>query len=148
MAKEKRERKRKEKIVKNSLISLERDKNVFSVFIKPIIPFGIRPDVLEEPVLESEFKKDSISLQLNQIKKVRKLLSKEKIRIIYTIKHHKPDSTYELAKLLARDFKAVKQDLKVLEDLGFIKIEKTTIKNRICSKPVLQVDRINLSIII
>jgi predicted transcriptional regulator len=148
MAKKKTEKKQKSKRVKNSLITLERDKNVFNVFIKPIIPFGIRQEVLEEPILESEFRKDNINLQLNQIKKVRQLLSKEKIRIIYTIKQHKPNSVYELAKLLARDFKAVRQDLKVLESLGFITITKITVKNRVCSKPVLQVDRINLSIII
>ncbi|MCX6741845.1 MAG: HTH domain-containing protein [Candidatus Pacearchaeota archaeon] len=148
MARKKKEKKQKRERVKNSLITLEKDKNVFNVFIRPIIPFGIRQEVLEEPVLESEFKKDSINLQLNQIKNVKQLLSKEKIRIIYAIKQRKPNSVYELAKLLARDFKAVRQDLKVLESLGFVTITKTTIKNRVCSKPILQVDRINISIII
>jgi hypothetical protein len=148
MAKRKTEKKQNSKRVKNSLITLERDKNVFNVFIKPIIPFGIRPEVLEESILNSEFKKEGIILQLNQIKKVRQLLSKEKIRIIYALKQRKPNSVYELSKILGRDFKAVRQDLKVLESLGFITMIKTTIKNRVCSKPVLQVDRINLSIII
>jgi len=148
MAKKKKEKKQKRERVKNSLITLEKDKNVFNVFIRPIIPFGIRQEVLEEPVLESEFKRDSINLQLNQIKNVKQLLSKEKIRIIYAIKQRKPNSVYELTKLLARDFKAVRQDLKVLESLGFVTIIKTTIKNRVCSKPLLQIDRINISIII
>ena len=76
----------------------------------------------------------------------RKLLSNEKAKILHTLKSKKPYSVYALAKLLSRDFKAVHEDLKVLERFGFVEFiaEKTGKRERL--KPVLVIDTLQIKI--
>ena len=63
----------------------------------------------------------------SDIKFLRSLLSNEKARILYILKTKNPKSIYALAKLLGRDFKSVRDDIKILEKFDFIKFhtEKT-----------------------
>jgi len=77
---------------------------------------------------------------------LRHLLSNEKARILHTIKTKKPNSIYSLAKVLKRDFKAVNDDIKLLEKFGFIDLiaEKTGKRERL--KPVLIVDSIHINL--
>ncbi len=77
---------------------------------------------------------------------LRRLLSNEKAKILHVIKEKKPNSIYNLAKILKRDFKAVSTDIKLLERFGFIDMvsEKTGKRERL--KPVLVVDSILISI--
>jgi len=77
---------------------------------------------------------------------LRKLLSNEKCRILYTLKHKKPKSIYEIAKLLGRDFKSVYEDLKMLERFGLIEFHLSKVGKRESLAPVLVVD--NLKIIV
>jgi len=88
---------------------------------------------------EEEFDFDSLSA-------VRKLLSNEKARILFTIKTKKPNSIYSLAKIIGRDFKAVSDDTKLLERFGFIEMisEKTGKRKRL--KPILSTDTITINI--
>lgn len=83
-----------------------------------------------------------------ELQDIRALLSNEKARLLYLIKTKKPDSIYKLAKLSNRNFKAVRQDLALLEKFGLIKFVKQREKNREKLKPVLQVNKLNLSITI
>ncbi len=80
------------------------------------------------------------------ISTLRKLLSNERAKLLHVLKSKKPKSMYELAKMLERDFKSVSDDIKLLEKFGFIDMveEKTGERKRL--KPVLIVDRINISI--
>lgn len=80
------------------------------------------------------------------IQDVRSLLTNEKARLLYLIKTEKPNSLYHLAKLAGRDFKAVKQDLVLLEKFGLIKFVKEKEKNRERLKPILQADKLSISI--
>jgi predicted transcriptional regulator len=80
------------------------------------------------------------------IKSLRKLLSNEKARILYVIKSQKPESIYELSKKLGRPFKAVIDDVKVLEKFGFIDLIENKFKGRIRHKPELAAELINISI--
>ena len=77
---------------------------------------------------------------------LRQLLSNEKARILHVIKVEHPLSIYDLAKKLKRNFKAVKDDLKALEQFGFIKIVKEKTKNRIRHKPEIIVDNMVINI--
>lgn len=88
---------------------------------------------------EGEFDFDSLSA-------LRKLLSNEKAKILYTIKSKKPTSIYSLAKILSRDFKSVNDDVKLLERFGFIEMlsEKTGKRERL--KPILSADTITINI--
>jgi predicted transcriptional regulator len=75
----------------------------------------------------------------------RQLLSDEKARIIHTISSKKPVSVYALAKLLGRDFKAVRQDIRLLEQFGIVKLVKEKSGKRPRSRPVMAEKRIDIS---
>lgn len=80
------------------------------------------------------------------IKEFRQLLSDEKARILATIKTKKPVSIYSLAKMLERDFKAVRNDVKLLENFGFLKLVAVKDKGKKKLKPVLALDRLEVTI--
>lgn len=54
-----------------------------------------------------------------------KLFSKNKIQILQVIAQEKPQSIYELAKILEKDFKSVHTDVKYLESVGLIDLKQT-----------------------
>ena len=77
---------------------------------------------------------------------LRNLLNNEKARIIHTIKTKHPKSIYELAKILGRTFKSVKDDLTLLERFGFVELSQEKTKNRIRHKPEVLVDSIVINV--
>ncbi len=82
----------------------------------------------------------------SDLETLRKLLSNEKSRLLYTLKNEKVDSIYSLAKKTKRDFKSVHTDLKFLEKLGFIEFHSKKTGNKEKLIPVLLTDRIELVI--
>lgn len=80
------------------------------------------------------------------ISALRQLLSNERARLLHTIKTEKPDSIYRLAKFVGRDFKSVRQDVKLLEKFGFLELESLSKGKREMLKPILTVDAINITI--
>ena len=77
---------------------------------------------------------------------VRKVLNNEKARILYTIKTQNPESIYHLAKLLGRDFKSVRKDIKILEKFGFIYMKSDHKGNRKKLKPEVIVDELTINV--
>jgi predicted transcriptional regulator len=77
---------------------------------------------------------------------LKKLLSKEKAKILDVVKYKKPGSIYSLAKMLNRPFKAVFEDVKLLERFGFIELVAEKTKNRIRHKPEIVVDHMIIHI--
>jgi predicted transcriptional regulator len=77
---------------------------------------------------------------------LRKILSNEKAKIIHTLKSKNPKSLYELAKILKRDFKSVRDDIKLLERFGFIDMISEKTGNRERLRPILTVDSIIIKI--
>jgi predicted transcriptional regulator len=95
------------------------------------------------------FKKTGImksDYDFDSLLSLRQLLSNEKARILHTIKNTEPKSIYELAKKLGRNFKAVNDDIKLLERFGFVEMTKEKTKNRIRHKPDVVVDNIIIKI--
>lgn len=84
--------------------------------------------------------------EVSEISILRNLLSNEKARILHTIKSKQPNSMYELAKLLGRDFKSVRQDTAVLERYGFIEMIPIHMGKREKLKPVLALDALEIKI--
>jgi len=148
----------------------KRERNIFInlAMVEPKDPlsFGIS-DMLEErglghwvptlKVIKSGMTKSLKGLQkatqqapLNphhvEIADIRSLFSNEKAKLLHTIKTRKPSSIYELVKISRRDFKAVRQDLSLLERFGLIRMIKDHTKQREKLKPELRVDKLNLSI--
>jgi predicted transcriptional regulator len=101
----------------------------------------------KEGTFDTIFKKFTPSAydeELEGLSALRRLLSNEKARLINTIKNKKPNSIYELAKTLGRDFKAVKEDIKLLERFGFLEMIEEKKGKRIRHKPVMIVDEVNI----
>ncbi len=82
----------------------------------------------------------------SDVKLLRKLLSNEKSRILYALKTNKPKSIYSLAKILGRDFKSVREDVKLLERFGFIEFHAEKIGKRESLKPVLLIEKLQIII--
>ena len=110
--------------------------------------------VLREITLKREkgaftiFKKGSAKedYDFSGILALRQLLSNEKARILHVIKTQKPQSIYDLAKKLGRGFKAVNDDVKLLERFGFIELIPEKTKNRTRHRPVIVVDTISINV--
>lgn len=65
---------------------------------------------------------DSISFQ--SLDQLRKFLTPKRLELLRVIRHKKPRSIYELAKLVERTPENVNTDIKFLEHLGFVEITK------------------------
>ena len=77
---------------------------------------------------------------------LRQLLNNEKARMIHVIKTQNPASIYDLAKKLGRGFKAVNDDLKLLERFGFIELVAEKHQNRTRHKPQIVVDSVTIHV--
>ena len=84
--------------------------------------------------------------QASEIANLRSLLSNEKARLLHIIKTKQPASIYELTKLLGRDFKAVRQDIRLLEKFGFIELISSHKHGRELLRPVVDVDKLIINI--
>lgn len=82
----------------------------------------------------------------SDISNLRQLFSNERARLIHTIKTKKPASIYELAKLVGRDFKAVRYDIKLLEYFGIIELISTHKKGRELLTPIIELDKLVINI--
>jgi predicted transcriptional regulator len=96
--------------------------------------------------LIKRFSKKEVSYDFESLSTLRKLLSNEKMRVLYAIKTEKPSSMYALAKLLKRDFKSISGDIKLLEKFGFIDLIYEKSHGRACLKPIVVVDSMNLEV--
>ena len=86
-----------------------------------------------------------------EVSQVRSLLSNERAKLLHIIKQNNPSSVYSLAKLAGRDFQSVKKDLKLLEHLEIIKLEKYQQqgkkgKSKSSLKPILSLDSLQINI--
>jgi predicted transcriptional regulator len=77
---------------------------------------------------------------------LRQLFSDERARIIHICKTKQPASIYELAKLLGRDFKAVRSDIKLLEQFGIIELISSMKKGRERLRPVVDTDELVITL--
>lgn len=71
-----------------------------------------------------KIKKDE-GIYFDSIDTMRAVLTNKRLLILKVIREQKPNSMYELAKILSRDLKNVNQDIKLLSNLGLVTLEKT-----------------------
>ena len=103
--------------------------------------------ILQSKGAFSLFKKSGLSKQdydFEGVAALRHLLSNEKARLLHVIKSENPESIYELAKKLGKNFKSVLDDVRLLQRFGFIEITTEKTKNRTRHKPVLAADTITV----
>ena len=82
----------------------------------------------------------------SDISMLRSMLSPEKSRLLHVIKSKQPNSLYELAKILGRDFKAVRHDISILEHFGMVEMIPVHKGKRKKLKPILVVDELKINI--
>lgn len=75
---------------------------------------------------------------------LRQLLNNEKARMLHVIKTQDPNSMYDLAKKLKRNFKSVVDDIKLLQRFGLIELIEEKTKNRVRHKPKIIVDNVTI----
>lgn len=69
-----------------------------------------------------KLREDSISFQ--SLDQLRKFLTPKRLELLRVIRHKKPKSIYELAKFVYRASENVNSDIKFLEQLGFVEINR------------------------
>lgn len=84
--------------------------------------------------------------QTSDIANIRHLLSNEKARLLHICKNKEPESIYKLAKILGRDFKAVREDIKLLERFGFIELISSHKHGRERLRPIVDADQVVITI--
>jgi predicted transcriptional regulator len=80
------------------------------------------------------------------IAQLRSMLSNEKARMLHVLRTKQPNSLYELAKILGRDFKSVRQDIRLLEEFGFVEMIPIHKGKREKLKPILVLDELRINI--
>ncbi|MBI4699447.1 MAG: hypothetical protein HY758_11245 [Nitrospirae bacterium] len=86
-------------------------------------------------------------ISFESLKMMRKFITDERLRILKAVRKNKPESIYELAKLLKRDNKNVSDDVHYLSELGLIDIKKTK-DGRQKTKPVVEYEKILVEIMV
>ena len=102
--------------------------------------FFIQSDV-KDLLFRPYFRKDFFE----NINAFRSFITSKRIELIRVIHHQKPDSAYELAKIVGRDVKSVMTDLTVLKSLGLLELEKEE-KHRERVKPFVDYDSLQVEI--
>ena len=102
--------------------------------------------VEREGTFSTIFHKIKGSKKESEISSLRHLLSNEKARLLHICKTKQPQSIYALAKILGRDFKAVRQDIKLLEQFGLIELISSIKHNRERLKPVVDAEQVIITI--
>jgi len=92
-----------------------------------------------------EKSEDHAGVSFESIEGLRNVLTKRRLELISVIRHKKPNSIYELSKLLNRDMKSVNTDLKILEENDFVELKKTN-HGRQRVVPVVEFDKIDIMV--
>jgi predicted transcriptional regulator len=100
----------------------------------------------KEGAFTSIFSKMRGESKNSEVSTLRHLLSNEKARLLHIAKTKQPESIYKLAKLLGRDFKSVRHDIRVLEKFGFIELISSHKNNRELLRPVVDADQVIIKI--
>ena len=82
----------------------------------------------------------------NSVSVLRSILAPQKARILHALKTKQPNSIYELAKILGRDFKSVRQDIILLEKFGLIEMIPIYKGKREKLKPLLVLDVLEIKL--
>lgn len=78
----------------------------------------------------------------------RDFLTRERLGLLRTIKARRPQSIYELARMVGRDLKNVQEDIRILERHGLVRIAKRPRGNRTVKVPRVPFEAIALKIAI
>ena len=87
-------------------------------------------------------------VSFGSIESFRQFFTPKRLELLRVIKHRRPQSIYELAKLIKRDIKSVAVDIKILERYSLIDTKKIAVKGGYKVKPIFDYDKLNVEIAI
>ena len=122
--------------VKNIEIVIESDEEFFQRSEKVFSD-------LDKKKLPSKLKE---RLSFQNLDSFRKILTKQRLKVLHVIKHQHPKSIYELAKITKRDMKNIRDDLSKLKELGLIEMVKEKENKREPLVPITKYDKLQVSI--
>jgi len=96
---------------------------------------------------KGKYEEEKKTVSFENIKILRKTLTPERIKLMSIIRHKKPKSIYELAKMVNRDRRAVITDVNILNNLGFVELEKEH-KVRDLVRPIVNFEKLNIGVTI
>lgn len=76
---------------------------------------------------------------------LRSIITKERLKLLHVIKEKKPSSIYELAKLTNRKWRAVSNDVSILEKVGLLELRKSHKPVEVI-KPIINFNRLEIGI--
>ena len=89
--------------------------------------------------------KEPEGIYFENIKALRTFITPRRIELLSAIHRQKPESVYELAKLVKREVKSVMTDLTLLKSLGLLHLKKEK-KEREHTKPFVDYDSLQVEI--
>jgi predicted transcriptional regulator len=118
-----------------------------------VIQLDVRPtkEVLTQfaTTLESARKhrkiQQHVGISFESIEGLRKILTQRRLELLSVVRHKKPQSIYQLSKLLNRDLKSVNTDLRVLKQNDFIEFKKIN-HGRQRLIPIVEFDKIDIMV--
>lgn len=118
-----------------------------------VIQLDVRPtkEILTQfaATLESARKhkkiQQHVGISFESIEGLRNVLTKRRLELLSVVRRKKPQSVYELSKLLNRDLKSVNTDLKVLKENDFVEFKKIN-HGRQRLIPVVEFDKIDIMV--
>lgn len=111
-------------------------------------------DVLEDTakvigdIKKGKAVKPKKGLSFGSVESFREFFTPRRIELLQVIKHKKPESVYELAKLTDREIKSVVTDLTILDKYGLIDIKRIAVKGGHKVMPIFDYDKLMVDIAI
>jgi predicted transcriptional regulator len=82
------------------------------------------------------------------IEAARNFLTRERLALLHAIRTQHPQSLYELARQVGRDFKNVQEDIRLLERHGLVRVARESRGKRTVKVPQVHFEEIALKIVI
>ena len=90
-------------------------------------------------------KVEHAGISFESIEGLRNVLTRRRLELLSVVRHKKPNSVYELSKILNRDLKSVNTDLKILEQNDFVELKKIN-DGRQRVVPIVEFDKIDIMV--
>ena len=100
-----------------------------------------------ESLEKGETPKKKEGIYFENIDTLKSILTDKRLALLKAVKEKKPQSIYELAKILHRDIKNVNNDVSKLSELGFITLKKNK-EERVKVAPSVDYDKILFEIFV
>lgn len=97
-------------------------------------------------IKKNEYAMPKKGLSFGTVESFRQFFTPKRLELMQVIKHKRPKSLYELAKLVNRDFKSVVVDIKILEECGIIDTKKVPVKGGYKVTPIFDYDKLSVDI--